>query len=344
MKKIFTILFFLLIVKGNVNSQVLFNENFAYTAGDSIQAHGWVTNTGTTNPLLVSTPGLTFPGFPNSNIGNSLILRPTGYDAWKGFNQDSTGAIYTAFMVRIDSAKGTGDYFFALLPSTSTTNYTARTYAKDTTGGISFGISRGTVASGIGWSSTTYNYGTTYLLVVKYNYVAGNTNDEVSLFVFSTNAPLTEPVTPTVGPVTSTAGDAVNIGRVAVRQGTASVAPYLYIDGFRVTKTWAAIVTNVTTTSTVAESFALSQNYPNPFNPSTKINFSLPSAGKVTLKVYDALGKEVNSLVNNNLNTGTFEYNFNGSALNSGVYFYKLEFFGNDGKYFSDMKKMMLVK
>ncbi|HRE41856.1 MAG TPA: T9SS type A sorting domain-containing protein [Ignavibacteria bacterium] len=96
--------------------------------------------------------------------------------------------------------------------------------------------------------------------------------------------------------------------------------------------------------SEIPGKFELNQNYPNPFNPETKIRFTLPASGKISLKVYNILGKEVNSLADNNLNAGIFEYNFNGSALNSGVYFYKLEFTGYDGKYFSDMKKMMLVK
>jgi photosystem II stability/assembly factor-like uncharacterized protein len=89
----------------------------------------------------------------------------------------------------------------------------------------------------------------------------------------------------------------------------------------------------------VPATFSLSQNYPNPFNPTTKINFALPKSGLVTLKVYDVLGKEVATLVNEVKNAGTYNYEFDGSALTSGVYFYKLE-----GNGFSSVKKMMLVK
>jgi hypothetical protein len=85
--------------------------------------------------------------------------------------------------------------------------------------------------------------------------------------------------------------------------------------------------------------YALSQNYPNPFNPVTKIAFSLPKQGSVTLKVYNALGKEVAQLVNGFRNIGNYEVNFDGAALSSGVYFYKLE---ADG--FSEVKRMMLIK
>lgn len=86
-------------------------------------------------------------------------------------------------------------------------------------------------------------------------------------------------------------------------------------------------------------SFKLTQNYPNPFNPVTKIAYALPKSGLVTLKVYDILGKEVATLVNEVKNVGNYTVDFNASSFNSGVYFYKLE---ADG--FSDVKKMMLIK
>jgi photosystem II stability/assembly factor-like uncharacterized protein len=86
-------------------------------------------------------------------------------------------------------------------------------------------------------------------------------------------------------------------------------------------------------------SYSVSQNYPNPFNPTTKINFALPKSGLVTLKVYDMLGKEVATLVNEVKNVGTYSVDFNASTLSSGIYFYKVSVNG-----FSEVKKMMLIK
>ncbi len=86
-------------------------------------------------------------------------------------------------------------------------------------------------------------------------------------------------------------------------------------------------------------SFKLGQNYPNPFNPYTKISYALPKQGLVTLKVYDVLGKEVATLVNEIKNAGEYTVDFNASSLSSGVYFYKLE----SGAY-SDIKKLTLLK
>lgn len=85
--------------------------------------------------------------------------------------------------------------------------------------------------------------------------------------------------------------------------------------------------------------YLLSQNYPNPFNPSTKIQYSISSQQNVTLKVYDVLGKEVATLVNDEKPAGTYEVFFNGSNLSSGVYFYKLQ----SGS-FVETRKLTLLK
>jgi subtilisin-like proprotein convertase family protein len=95
----------------------------------------------------------------------------------------------------------------------------------------------------------------------------------------------------------------------------------------------------ISNSSQTPDRYTLSQNYPNPFNPTTKINFSIPKAGLVSLKVYDMLGREVSSLVNRQLNAGTFTAEFDGAGLSSGTYFYRLQV--ND---FVEIKKMVLLK
>ena len=90
--------------------------------------------------------------------------------------------------------------------------------------------------------------------------------------------------------------------------------------------------------------FSLDQNYPNPFNPSTKITFSLAADSKVSLKVFDVIGQEVASLINQDLSAGVHNYTFNATGINSGVYFYRIEATGVNGTEFVDVKKMILVK
>jgi hypothetical protein len=89
----------------------------------------------------------------------------------------------------------------------------------------------------------------------------------------------------------------------------------------------------------VPRNFTLEQNYPNPFNPSTKINFSLPNSSNVRLAVYDMNGREVDVLVNRNLQAGVYEADWRPVNLSSGIYFYTLR--TNE---FTDTKKMILVK
>lgn len=87
------------------------------------------------------------------------------------------------------------------------------------------------------------------------------------------------------------------------------------------------IVTDISELEQIPNDIYLSQNYPNPFNPWTKINFSIPSSysgSKVILKVYDVLGNEVKTLVNENKSAGNYSVEFSASGLSSGVYFYQL--------------------
>lgn len=86
-------------------------------------------------------------------------------------------------------------------------------------------------------------------------------------------------------------------------------------------------------------SFSLEQNYPNPFNPTTEIRYSISTNSFVRLKVYDLLGKEVETLVNEEKSPGNYTISYNAKALASGIYFYKLD----AGKY-SSIKKMIFIK
>ncbi len=85
--------------------------------------------------------------------------------------------------------------------------------------------------------------------------------------------------------------------------------------------------------------FQLKQNYPNPFNPSTTIDFSLAKSGYTTLIVYNLLGQRVKTLIAGNMSSGLHSFDFNASALNSGIYFYKLTS-GNQ----TSVKKLILMK
>lgn len=105
------------------------------------------------------------------------------------------------------------------------------------------------------------------------------------------------------------------------------------------------LVTDVNKNKIVNE-FKLHQNYPNPFNPSTKINYSIPKKNIVVIKVYDILGKEIATLVNEEKSPGNYEVEFNGNHLSSGIYFYSLKAIPSGGQagYFKQTKIMVLIK
>lgn len=96
-------------------------------------------------------------------------------------------------------------------------------------------------------------------------------------------------------------------------------------------------ITNVS--QNIPGKYSLGQNYPNPFNPVTKIKFDIPKQSKVKITVYDALGKEVQVLVNKDISAGSYETEFSGYNYSSGAYFYKLE-----SENFTDVKRMILLK
>ena len=99
------------------------------------------------------------------------------------------------------------------------------------------------------------------------------------------------------------------------------------------------VLTGVRETAGVPLVYELSQNYPNPFNPSTKINYTIPQQSFVTLKVYNILGQEVATLVNEVQKASKYVATFDAKSLASGVYFYKLQA-GN----FVASKKLLLLK
>jgi hypothetical protein len=95
----------------------------------------------------------------------------------------------------------------------------------------------------------------------------------------------------------------------------------------------------INTSNLAAKDFNLYQNYPNPFNPTTKIKFDLPKLSDIKITVFDAVGREVKNISQNGLTTGSYEYEFNGENLSSGIYYFKLQ--TNE---FSKTVKMVLMK
>jgi hypothetical protein len=107
---------------------------------------------------------------------------------------------------------------------------------------------------------------------------------------------------------------------------------------------WNSKITGVEDVTVVPTAFALSANYPNPFNPSTKINFALPVKSNVSIVVFNILGQVVSKLVDKEFEAGNHSVTFNADNLGSGVYIYKINAAGANGKNFTSSHKMTLLK
>lgn len=332
MKKFFTLLS-LLCSLGFAQAQTLMIEDFNYTAGDTIRgANGWQWINSNVNPISVVAPGLTYTGYLGSGVGNAALLLPTGQDLYKeSATQISSGSAYASFMLRVDSAKAAGDYFFAFLPSVNTTDFRGRVFIKSSGSGYTFGLTKGSVsASGesVVYSTNTYNYGTTYLVVLEYAFNPNASDDAVSLFVFDSGVPTSEPATPTVGPITATfsgSSDLANINRVALRQGSTANAPGLTIDGIRFSNDWSttlpvklAAFNAAATNNTVALNWnTVSEENVHAFNVERSID------GKSFEAIATVAAK-------NSANGAAYTYN---DVLRAGVTYYRLKMVDKDGSF-----------
>ena len=217
---------------------LLLEENFVYTPATLLTANGWTNHSGTSNFIPVSNTNLSYPGYP-TNGGYSAQLLATGEDVNRAFATQYTGSVYAAFLVNVSDAKETGDYFLHLGQETLGSNFRPKVFINKETGtnNFRFGITKGAnYSAGIAATGYNYSYGNTYLLVVKYEILAGATNDQVYLFVnpdFSGAEP-----TPTLTALDPTATDLSDVGRIALRQGTSTSGPSLLVDGIRVANDW----------------------------------------------------------------------------------------------------------
>jgi hypothetical protein len=239
MKK-FNVLFSFLVLSifaGLSYGQILV-ENFDYPAGDSLTGHNWFRHSGTGTTILVTSGSLTYPGFPGSGIGNSVVVAGGGgsrEDIHADFTPVGSGNLYTAFLVNVSTAATTGDYFFHLAPEFPTTFFKPRVFVKDDgAGNLQFGIAKAQNAGAV-YTTTLYSYNTTYLLILKYEMPAGDSNDVAKLFI---NPSLVSE--PPVADLTSSdivADD--SIFSVCLRQG--SNAYSVQIDGIFIGTTYSEV-------------------------------------------------------------------------------------------------------
>jgi hypothetical protein len=221
---------------------LLLEDNFTHSA--ILTSNGYTALNGTgTNDLTAGATGLSYSNYGSSNIGNALVVANTGQDVSRTFTQqNSPTSIYASFLVNVSAAQ-TGDYFFAFTPSSSSSNFRARTFIKvsSNAGFFNLGISNsGTVNYNV--SPTDYAINTTHLVVVKYTFTS-NTTATATVFVNPSTSS-----EPSIGEVSFTDNTGANvpadITSFAIRQGTSSSAPTMVIDGIRIATNWGALMGN----------------------------------------------------------------------------------------------------
>ncbi len=235
--KIMLVLIFTALLLQQVRAQTLLTENFDYPAGTFLNAVGWNAHSGTAEPVSVVVPGLTFTGYPLSNIGGAAHLDNTGEDVNKTFTAQTTGSIYVAFMVKFGQLHE--GYFLHLGQTVTGSTHFGRVWSipMPEIGKHKFGLTKTNEETTV--SSTVFDKSKTHLVVLKYKIVDGTTNDEVSLFVIDGTIPANEPATATIPAFTTTAAD-YSPGSIALRQF--AWLQDITVDGIRIANSWAEAV------------------------------------------------------------------------------------------------------
>ncbi len=224
------------------------SSNFDAAAGSALSDNGWIAHSSAaTNPILITTPGLTFPNYYGSGIGNAAAVTSTGQDVSLQFAEVTTGTVYASFLINASASPLCIDQYFFAFGNNNTTDtaYRGKLLINQDPANptkFKFGFAAN---STIKYTTNLYDYGTTYLIVIKYKIVDATTTnsngnlgrDESSLYVFDSAASyLTEPTSPTIG-IEDTASVDINPGRVVLRQDNTN-SPNVIIDGLRVDSSW----------------------------------------------------------------------------------------------------------
>jgi hypothetical protein len=248
MKKLYSFLMSFAILAMSFGQTVYLAEHFDYKAGDKLQDNNWYAHSaGTTNPILVTDGGLSWSktAYLGSGVGNAAAVSNTGSDENRPFSTwASSGNVYTSFLLKVDTVSPGFFFHLGFYSNTSSPVYTSLSTSFRARTFIDNGSTAAHFKLGLDFnSSTATNFtgdlkiGETYLVVVKYAFIDGTGNDEVSLYVFADGDDISsEPTTPAIGPLTGTVADADILQAVCLRQYNA--AQDIIIDGVIAQDAW----------------------------------------------------------------------------------------------------------
>ena len=296
------------------------------------------------NPSPALTPNFAIPGVgTNPAPLTSLTLTSGGqFDSCLSGTATSSAKIVTGYNLSTGTSSFTISMWLSNLVTPASTRYLfgdAGHSFRCFVGGVA--PTNGAILRGTGVTDVQINniFPGPSVIHIVYDSAASN----VKVYI---NGALSNTVSQT--PFNFTSGTGFSVGGYSSSAGLQGLMDEFRfykraLDSAEIALTWnqnLGLITGITPiSSNIPSTYSLSQNYPNPFNPVTKINFSIPKTGLVTIRIYDVIGKEVKTLVNEVKNAGSYILDFDGSLFASGTYFYRLESNG-----FISTKKMMLVK
>lgn len=262
-----------------IQAQVIFEENFSYPVGSLLTNQGWSEHSGNgSNAIKVTASTISYAGYLSSGIGNEVELTKSGQDVNKTFDEKESGVIYVSFLTKISEASTSGDYFFHLGKTNIGTDFRARIFVKrNSSNKLAFGIAQSSTTPN--YSGFNYNLNTTYLVVLKFHIVAGNSNDYSEIII---NPALNgaEPGSGWIENSDNSGTDLGAIGTVALRQGSNSSGPVMRLDGIRVSSNWAGIAGTGTPPDLTVNPTSLSGfNYVVMSGPSAEQSFTVSGSG-----------------------------------------------------------------
>ncbi len=321
-------------------------EHFNYTAGDTLKDEtGWTLHSGG-GGIPVLSGSLSYPGYMASEGNKVELYSGRGTDRGRNLDQNySSGAIYCSFLMRVTGAPTAGGtYFLHFFQGTSGTFFGGSVWIKqgsDPSSTFRLGVNVRTTTANTVWYEYDLNFNTTYLVVVKYQFVSGSGNDVASLWV---NPDLSGPEPSPNAQHTNTGGttDLSNIGRVALRQ--ASGIGRIEIDEIRVGRSWGDAPLPVQVSNVIAEALGRYIRI--------KIETQIENPEFLGFNVYRGRDEENFNLIASYENieglrskkSGGFgsKYEFIDKDVNvAGDYYYKIEAVGlNEKRFVGDVLKV----
>ncbi|GGF10822.1 hypothetical protein GCM10010984_29930 [Chishuiella changwenlii] len=219
-------------------AQSIITESFNYPAGTPITSSNWLSNA-TGNPTISIVNGnLSYANTIGNSSGNKISLTASGQSIRRTFTtavlNAATPNVYSSMVVNVSTASANGDYFYAMGNSTAAQN--ARIYIRANGSGFSFGV--GKTANAAEYETTVRDFSTNYFIILKYEFVTGNNNDRVKLYVNPSTT--NEPGTPTI--ITTPAiTDVTSLSNAFILQRGSN----LEVDGINIGRSWNSVTTAI---------------------------------------------------------------------------------------------------